>query len=89
MLAYEPESSLFRLAASYIYGIAKNHPFVDGNKRCAFVVGSLFLAMNVHWLAVPEAEATVMVLSIAAGEIGEGELEKWLANNSVPTAESS
>jgi len=69
---------LAELAASYAFGLAKNHPFIDGNKRAAFLAAGLFLALNGHRLVVAQAEATVMVLDLAAGEITEAAFANWL-----------
>lgn len=66
------------LAASYAFGIARNHPFVDGNKRAAFLSVGLFLALNGHRLVATQAEATVAVFALAAGELEEAEFAKWL-----------
>ena len=77
LLAYG-SPDLAELAASYAYGLAKNHPFVDGNKRAAFLATGLFLALNGQRLVVAQAEATVMVLDLAAGEITEAAFADWL-----------
>ena len=77
LLAYG-SPDLAELAASYAYGLAKNHPFVDGNKRAAFLATGLFLALNGQRLVVAQAEATVMVLDFAAGEIAEAAFGDWL-----------
>ena len=77
LLAYG-SPDLAELAASYAYGLAKNHPFVDGNKRAAFLATGLFLALNGRRLVVAQAEATVMVLDLAAGEITEAAFADWL-----------
>ena len=77
LLAYG-SPDLAELAASYAYGLAKNHPFVDGNKRAAFLATGLFLALNGQRLVAAQAEATVMVLDLAAGEITEAALADWL-----------
>ena len=69
---------LAELAASYAFGLAKNHPFIDGNKRAAFLAAGLFLALNGQQLVVPQAEATLMVLDLAAGEITETAFADWL-----------
>ena len=69
---------IVELAASYAYGLAKNHPFVDGNKRAAFLATGLFLALNGQRLVVAQAEAAVMVLDLAAGEITEAAFADWL-----------
>jgi death-on-curing protein len=65
------------LAASYAFGIARNHPFVDGNKRTAAVVSETFLMMNDHELRVSDAELVVTFLALAAGEMPEEELAQW------------
>ncbi|HUE78875.1 MAG TPA: type II toxin-antitoxin system death-on-curing family toxin [Sphingomicrobium sp.] len=65
------------LAAAYAFGIAKNHPFVDGNKRTAWVVARLFLAKHGIGLRFEEGDAVIVMLSLAAGEITEDELADW------------
>jgi death on curing protein len=65
------------LAAAYAYGIARNHPFVDGNKRTAAVVSETFLALNGHELIATDAELVVAFLALAAGELSEEELTDW------------
>jgi death-on-curing protein len=65
------------LAASYAFGIARNHPFVDGNKRTAAVVSETFLMLNGHELTVSDAELVVTFLALAAGEMPEEELAIW------------
>jgi len=76
-LVYEPESSLFRLAAAYCFGIAKNHPFVDGNKRAAFLAGTLFMALNGQRLEVHPMVAADAVLSVVEGAMDEEGLSDW------------
>jgi death on curing protein len=66
------------LAASYAYGIARNHPFVDGNKRAAFIAMVLFLRKNRIPFAPPQAEATAIILALAAGEVSEASLARWV-----------
>lgn len=65
------------LAAAYAFGIARNHPFVDGNKRTAAVVSETFLVLNGHALEATDAELVVAVLALAAGELSEDELADW------------
>lgn len=65
------------LAAAHAFGLARNHPFVDGNKRTAWVTARLFLAINGVELLFEKAEATQIVLRLAAGELEEGELAAW------------
>lgn len=66
------------LAAAYAFGVAKNHPFIDGNKRTAWVLARLFLAKNELVLSSSDAEAVVIMLDLAAGELSEEELAGWL-----------
>lgn len=65
------------LAAAYAYGIARNHPFVDGNKRTAAVVSETFLGLNGFELTATDAELVVAILALAAGELTEDELTDW------------
>jgi death on curing protein len=82
-LAAYGEPDVFDLAASYAVGLAKNHAFVDGNKRVAFLSMGLFLFLNGYRLSVSQAEATVTMLSVAAGAIDEPTLADWIRQNSV------
>ena len=74
--------SLFDLAASYGFGIVKNPPFIDGNKRAGFVVAVLFLQLNGWRFEAGEADAAVSTLALAAGEITEAAYAEWLKANS-------
>lgn len=74
---YEPKSTIFQLAASYSFGIAKNHPFIDGNKRVALTVGATFIELNGYILNAPEPAAALIFESLAAGDISEEELSIW------------
>jgi death-on-curing protein len=78
------ESDVAVLAAAYAFGIAKNHPFVDGNKRTAFVACELFLAANGHELAASDEECLAMMLGLAASEVSEAEFAAWLRENVQP-----
>jgi death on curing protein len=78
---YEGVADLARLAAAYAYGIVRNHPFVDGNKRAAFLAVGLFLALNGYRLDVDKVEATQIMLSLAAGDFGEVDFAMWLDNH--------
>ncbi len=73
------------LAAAYGVGLAKNHAFVDGNKRVAFLAVGLFLRLNAHRLKASQADATVTMFGVAAGEINEAEFAQWLRTHSEPT----
>ena len=72
------EPDLAELAASYAYGLAKNHPFVDGNKRTALVVCETFIIDNGGWLNASDPEAAVLFEELAAGDLTEDELAEWL-----------
>ncbi len=71
------EVDIAALSAAYAWGIARNHPFVDGNKRTALVVAELFLALNGHALDATDAECVLTFLSLAAGDIDEAGLAGW------------
>lgn len=75
------ENDLANLAASYGFGIAKNHAFVDGNKRTAFLAIIAFLGLNGIDFDVPEPDAVVMIRDLAAGEIDEEGLTRWIRDN--------
>jgi death-on-curing protein len=71
------------LAAAYAYGISRNHAFIDGNKRTAFVVLELFLNLNGHALAADDAGCVLTMLAVAAGEMAEPELAAWIRQHAV------
>lgn len=73
-----PSPDLASLAAAYAYGIARNHPFVDGNKRTAFIVARLFLLLNGANLVTMQEEKYSTFLALAAGELSEEDLANWL-----------
>lgn len=75
--------TLFELAAIYAQGVVKNHPFLDGNKRAGFMAAYTFLGVNGFHLQAAEAEAVVMTVALAAGEIGADVYAGWLKANSV------
>ena len=83
--SYEPESTLFDLAATYGFGLAKNHPFIDGNKRAALAIAAIFLEMNGFSLDAPEPEAVVMIENLAASNLSESEFALWLRDSAIPT----
>jgi death-on-curing protein len=72
------------LAASYGVGLAKNHPFIDGNKRTAFVAVELFLALNGHDLVADDADCVLTMLAVAAGSLDEPGFAAWLRTHSRP-----
>ncbi len=78
---YEKVGSLERLAAAYGFAIAKNHAFVDGNKRAAFLAIGLFLSINGKRLRVHQIDAIQTILALAAGSLDEVGLAKWIEAN--------
>ena len=81
---YEPATDLATLAAAYAFGIAKNHPFVDGNKRAALVAAYTFLAINDFELEAPEPEAVTVILGTADGSLSEDALASWIRSRLIP-----
>jgi death on curing protein len=79
--AYGDDPDTVDMAAAYMVGIARNHPFVDGNKRTAFVVGVLFLEINDYRFMASEEDATQAVLGLADGTIDEVSFVRWLRAN--------
>lgn len=78
---YQPDSNLCDLAAAYGYDLVKNHCFVDGNKRIAFVVMAVFLLRNGYELIATEVEAVDIIIDLAQGNISQRELAFWLTHN--------
>ena len=83
-LSMYAEPDLADFAASYGVGLAKNHAFVDGNKRAAFLAVGLFLALNGHRLHASQADATLTLLALAAGDIDEVSFADWISSHSQP-----
>ena len=83
LLAYG-DPDVAALAASCGYGIARNHPFVDGNKRTAFLATGLILALNGWRLDASQAQATLTMLAVASGEFSESEYADWLRAHATP-----
>jgi death-on-curing protein len=77
------EDRIDSLAAAYAFGVARNHPFVDGNKRTAWVLARLFLALNKVQIAFKEPDAIRTMLALAAGELSEDELADWFRRHIV------
>jgi death-on-curing protein len=82
LFAYS-EPDLFQLAAAYGYGLAKNHPFIDGNKRTAFMVMYVFLGLNRYLIDVPEMDVVRMMEWLAIDQETQESLAQWLRENSV------
>lgn len=84
LVAYAPPDAppdFAALAASYTVGLAKNHPFVDGNKRAVFLATGLFLYLNGYRLNASQAEATMTMLAVATGDITEDAFADWLRSH--------
>ncbi len=84
----EPALSLARLAASYAFGIVRNHPFVDGNKRTGLVAAFVFLELNGLDVHASEEDACRVFMSLASGDLSERALSEWLATNCGPRSRS-
>ncbi|WP_449369748.1 type II toxin-antitoxin system death-on-curing family toxin [Thiomonas sp.] len=78
----EPDTAA--LAAAYGWGLARNHPFVDGNKRTAFVAAELFLMLNGHELAADDADCVLTMLSVASGDMSEDDFAVWIRAHLLP-----
>ena len=76
--AYRPESTMAELAAAYSFGIVKNHAFIDGNKRAAFLAIGLFLGVNGAWLEADQVDSIKTMLAVASGELSEAGLAEWI-----------
>jgi death-on-curing protein len=83
-LDYEPDSDLAALAAAYMFGLAKNHGYIDGNKRVAFASAATFLLLNGLRLTATEAEAYDVVIGVVEGGHSEAWLAGWFRSNSQP-----
>lgn len=84
LFAYEGVDDLARLAAAYAFGLAKNHAFVDGNKRIAFIACALFLRLNGMRLVADQSEAVLTFLTLAAGDLNENALADWVRKHAQP-----
>ena len=80
-LFHYEKADLFRLAAAYTYGLVKNHPFLDGNKRIGFMAAYTFLGVNGYELDATEEAAVIMTRDLAAGELPEAAYAQWLKDN--------
>ncbi|WP_213805620.1 type II toxin-antitoxin system death-on-curing family toxin [Granulicella sp. dw_53] len=80
----DPPATLFQLAAAYAFGLARNHPFVDGNKRIAFVVSLTFLRLNGFTVTATQEALYLTFYALAAGEISEAGLALWLQQHASP-----
>ncbi|HEY8932014.1 MAG TPA: type II toxin-antitoxin system death-on-curing family toxin [Rariglobus sp.] len=78
------QPDVFELASAYAFGLAKNHPFFDGNKRIAFITAIVFLELNGKHFHASEPDAVIRTLALAAGEMGEADYAQWLRDHSSP-----
>lgn len=86
---YEPTADVTALAAAYGYGLARNHPYNDGNKRVAFVVMAVFLRLNGYELTAGDADVVTTMVALAAGEIDEVVLADWIRLRSAKRSRES
>ena len=86
LLGYGENPSVPELAAAYAFGLVKNHPFLDGNMRIAFLTATVFLEANAQRFTGDQAEAVMHTLALAAGELDEAGFAAWLATNSSPAS---
>jgi death-on-curing protein len=84
LFAYQAGVDVFALAAGYAFGIVRNHPFVDGNKRTAFVSAVTFLEENGCRFQAPEREVVAQMIALAEGALSEDLFASWLRENSAP-----
>ncbi len=82
--AYEGEAGIARLAAACGFGIAKNHPFVDGNKRAALIALMTFVELNGHRFSATQVDTFQAILALAAGDMSEEQLAGWVRQNIEP-----
>ena len=80
---YEPEADVTRIAAAYGYGLARNHAFVDGNKRVAFQVMYVFLGLNGYRIDASETDVVTLMLQVAEGSVEEVPLADWLRDHTL------
>lgn len=78
LLSYTPDADIAALTAAYGYGLARNHPYNDGNKRVAFVVMAVFLGLNGLEFTASEADVVTTIVALASGEIEEDALADWI-----------
>ena len=76
------DPTIFELAASYAFGLVKNYPFTDGNKRIGFATSALFLELNGLQFVAPEVEVVLNTLALATGELSESDYGNWLDSSS-------
>ncbi len=82
LIGYNPDTSIFELAACYGFGLARNHCFPDGNKRISLICIDVFLQINGFQLTADEADAVVTIRELAAGELSQEDLAEWIRSHS-------
>ena len=87
LYAYGDDPRHFDLAAAICTGILKNHPFVDGNKRAGALAAAAFLDLNGYDFHPPEVEVVTMIMGLAAGEVDEDMMARWISDNSTAKPE--
>jgi death on curing protein len=85
--SYEPDTDLAALAAEYGFGLAKNHPFLDGNKRTAFVAANVFLILNGFEIEASEPDVVITMLRVADGRLSRNKFANWIRGAMVRCAE--
>ena len=80
----DPDADILSLATAYGFGLANNHPFIDGNKRVAFMAMYIFLGLNGYQLIATEPEVVTLMLDVAVGALDEAGLEAWLRSHTQP-----
>ena len=83
-LALYGQPDVFDCAAAYAFGLAKNHPFIDGNKRAGFLGAGMFLRLNGYRLTATPQDATLSMLALAASDLSEAGYAAWLRKNTLP-----
>jgi death on curing protein len=83
LLAYGDSPTLFDLAAAYAYGVAKNHPFIDGNKRTGFVLAAVFLELNGYSLNTSDSEVVGLMVRLAQGLEAQESVALWIQSRSI------
>lgn len=86
LAVYDPDADAAGLAAAYAFGVARNHPFVDGNKRTALVALELFLELNEYRLVADDADCVATILVLAGSEMTESELTVWIRERMISAA---
>lgn len=82
--SYDPDADFATFAAEYAFGLARNHPFLDGNKRIAFVAANVFLILNGFEIEAPEPEVVDAMVQIAAGKASRDDFAEWIRTRVIP-----